>query len=283
MGTYLRNRSQISGVNAGTAAIIMPVEGTVDFQVMDGSYLCGPLTPFLLEANEDFHATLSEDTHLLIIQLSLIKRSGYRPAFRRQQAWLSELFTSFLYATPFFRDHKDAKSHLEDFSAQLYEIMGGNHSMSLSLKKPKRVGDERRLCNAIQLLNTELGTYIDIESIASRSGLSLRNLHYLMKQYTGQSPYQYLRGRRLIKAREAIIKDYPQKISIAQQALKIGFQHAERFSAYYYKHFDEYPNETLGALNHLEQMSKYVKSIADETGNISQYWLTSSTAPQETR
>jgi AraC-like DNA-binding protein len=281
LGGYLRNPSLISGANDGSATIVMPVEGTVDFQVMDDHCLCGPWTPFLLEADEDFHATLSEDTHLLIVQLRFPEGTDYqRTAFQRQQAALSDLFAAFLYQTPFFRDYEHAKSRLKDLSVQLYDIIDGGGSLPDDLQSQKKVRDERRLCNAVRLLNTELETDINLESIASRSGLSLRNFHYLMKQYIGQSPYQYLRGRRLIKVREAIIRNYPEKISIAQQALNLGFQHAGRFSAYYHKHFGEYPNETLSKLDHLKQMTDRVKSIGDETGHISQYWLTSATAPE---
>lgn len=280
LGSYLRNPSIISGANAGSATIIMPVEGRVDFQVMDDNCLCGPWTPFLLEADEDFHATLSEETHLLIVQLRLIEGTGSRrPAFRQQQPVLSDLLTSFLYETPFFRDYKHAKNRLEHLSAQLYAVLDGGCLPPPALKSQKRVRDERRLCNAIQLLNDEVETHINIQSIASRSGLSLRNFHYLMKRYTGLSPYNYLRGRRLIRVREAIIQDYPEKISIAQQALNFGFQHAGRFSAYYHQHFGEYPNETLSTLDYLKQMTDHVKSIDDDSGNISHYWLTSSATP----
>lgn len=279
LGSYLRNPSMISGANAGSATIVMPVEGRVDFKVVDDSCLCGPWMPFLLEADEDFHATLSEDTHLLIVQLDLLKGTGHRPAFRRHQAILSELFTAFLYQTPFFKDYKHAKNSLEHLSAQVYEVMDSDGSPPPELKIQKRVRDERRLCSAVQLLNEELEADIDLKSIASRSGLSLRNFHYLMKQYIGQSPYQYLRGRRLIRVRQAIIRDYPEKISIAQQALNLGFQHAGRFSAYYHRHFGEYPNKTLSKLDYLKQMTDHVKSIDDESGSISHYWLTSSTTP----
>lgn len=279
LGSYLHNPSLISGANAESATIVMPVEGTVDFQVGDGQCLCGPFTPFLLETGEEFHASLSEETHLLIIQLRLIKKTGYRAVFQRQKTLISELVSAFLYETPFFRDYKHATDRLEDFSAKLYEIIDGARPTPKQMAVPKKIRDERRLCSAIHLLNDELDTEISIESIASRSGLSLRNLHYLMKQYIGQSPYQYLRSRRLIKAREAIIRDYPAKVSIAQQALRIGFQHAGRFSAYYHRHFNEYPNQTLGTLDQLKQMADSVKSLKDDSGEVLQYWLTSAMEP----
>ncbi|MDK8463043.1 AraC family transcriptional regulator [Marinobacter sp. SS13-12] len=275
LGCYLRNPSMISGVNAGFATIVMPVEGQVDFKVLGNHYLCGPWMPFLLEPDEDFHATLSEETHILIIQLPCLTVSGERPSFRRRRGPLVELIAAFLFETPFFCDYKHAQSRLEQFSAELYEFTESDRALPTELDHRKQVRSDRRLCSAIQLMNDELDTDIDIESIASRSGLSLRNLHYLMRQYIGQSPYQYLRGRRLIKARESIIRNYPENISIAQHALNSGFQHTGRFSGYYEKHFGEYPSQTLSTLDHLKQLSGKVRASRDGDGNTRQQWLTS--------
>lgn len=94
---------------------------------------------------------------------------------------------------------------------------------------------------------------ISIELIARRSGLSLRNFHYLMKEYTGQSPYQYIRGRRLIRVREALIRDWTASLGIADHAREWGFQHAGRFANYYHRHFGEYPHQTLRKQEQLRQ------------------------------
>ncbi|NMT62307.1 helix-turn-helix transcriptional regulator [Marinobacter orientalis] len=276
LGGYLRNASLISGANAGSAAIVMPVEGRVDFKVVDDHCLCGPWMPFLLEPDEDFHATLSEDTHLLIVQLPCLTRSGYRAAIRHHQALFADLFSDFLYETPFFRDYRHALSRVEHLSRLLYRLIEADYLPPREPTERKHVRDDRRLCNAIQLMHGELDTDINIESIASRSGLSLRNLHYLMKQYIGQSPYQYLRGRRLIKARESIIRGYPENTSIAQHGMNWGFQHAGRFSSYYEKHFGEYPSQTLSELDHLKELTDKVISVRDESENTRQQWLTSS-------
>lgn len=275
LGGYLRNASIMSGVNAGSAVIIMPVEGRVDIELTDDHSLCGPWTPFILEPNEEFHATLSEDAHLLIIQLPRLKGSGYRPAFLCHQPMLTELLTAFLYETPFYRDYEHAERRVEYFATHLYSFTGPDYSPSSEFDIPKKIRDDRRLCTAIQVLNNEINTDIDIKDVARRSGLSLRSLHYLMRQFIGQSPYQYLRSRRLVKAREAIIRGYPKNTSVAQHAADWGFQHAGRFSAYYKHHFGEYPTQTLSELEYLKQMTDSVKSVKDDSGNISHYWLTS--------
>lgn len=275
-GFYTRHASMISGANAGCVAIVMPVEGTVDFKVTDEHRLCGPWTPFILEPHEEFHATLSDETHLLIVQLSCLDDARYRHALQNQQDRLAERLTAFLYETPFFHDYEHAQSRAERLSRKLYDCFEGGSSSCSDLLIMKKVSDDGRLCKAIQLLNQELDSDIDIKAVASHSGLSLRNFHYLMKQYTGQSPYQYIRGRRLIKAREAIIQGYPDRISIAQQAFNWGFQHAGRFSSYYRQHFGEYPKQTLSELDHLKQLTQSVRSAGGDPGEVREYWLTSS-------
>lgn len=281
-GFYTRHASMISGANAGSVAIVMPVEGTVDFKVTDEHRLCSPWTPFILEPHEEFHATLSDETHLLIVQPCHLGEAGYRYTLQNQQDRLAQRLTTFLYETPFFQDYEHAQNRVERFSRKLYDCFKAGNSPCPELPNRKTVSDDSRLCKAIQLLNHGLDSDIDIKAIASRSGLSLRNFHYLMKQYTGQSPYQYIRGRRLIKAREAIIQDYPDSTSIAQQAFNWGFQHAGRFSSYYRQHFGEYPKETLGELDHLKQLTQSVRSTGGDPGEVRKYWLTSSAARAQT-
>ncbi|KPQ03032.1 MAG: Transcriptional regulator containing an amidase domain and an AraC-type DNA-binding HTH domain [Marinobacter sp. HL-58] len=280
-GFYMRHSSMISGANAGSAAIVMPVEGTVDFKVTDEHRLCGPWAPFVLDPHEEFHATLSDETHLFIVQLPCLREGRYRHAFLSHQSRLVEGLTNFLYETPFFRDYKHAQRRVERFSRRLYDCLETGSLPCSGPPERKNVNDDGRLCKAIQLLNHALDKDIDIKAVASRSGLSLRNFHYLMKQYTGQSPYQYVRGRRLIKAREAIIQDYPDRISVSQQAFNWRFQHAGRFSSYYRQHFGEYPTQTLRELDHLKQLTHHVRSAGDNFREIRQYWLTSSASPMQ--
>lgn len=283
-GSYLKPASEVTGANAGTTAIVMPVSGTATFEEMDGRFICGPWTPFVLEPHEDFHAVLSEETHLLIIQMAHLRQNRYRHLCRRDKTVLRDILSSFLYETPFFRSHEHALTRLDQLAIRLYGLVDGQQrAPAPKTEGRRRIGDDRRLCKAIELINEELNSDIRIESVASDSGLSLRNLHYLMKQHIGQSPYQYIRGRRLIRAREAIIHDYPNNIRIAEQAGEWGFQHAGRFSGYYLKHFGEYPNETLRELDRLKQYTSQVMAIKNETTAPTHYWISSSVKPDGPR
>ncbi|WP_167812595.1 AraC family transcriptional regulator [Marinobacter daqiaonensis] len=280
-GTYTRRAGTLTGTNAGATAIVMPVAGEMVFEVREGQFSCGPWTPFVLDPTENFHLTLSEEAHLFIVQLPGLSGPHHRDQLRFHQDQLAELLTNFLGETPFFRDHKHAQGCLDRFSGHLHGFIKTGYSPLAQSRNRKDIRNDRRLCNAIRLLNEELDTEISIESVASRSGLSLRNFHYLMKHYIRQSPYQYIRGRRLIKAREAIIRDYPENISIAQQASNWGFQHAGRFSRYYQQHFGEYPNETLAELDRLGRFARQVRSTAGGNTAAGEYWLTSKGTPTE--
>lgn len=273
VGVYLNKGSIIAGVNGEAAAIIMPIAGRIDFETGSSRYICDPWKPFVLDPHEDFRATLSGETHVFAIQLNTLNGSGYRYSFERSQAQLLDILHLFLGATPFFRNYQHAQKQLENLNRLLHELIEPG---CLSSVKPRnKISDDRRLCKAIALMNEELLHQIDIESIAKQSGLSIRNLHYLMHDYIGQSPYQYVRGRRLIKAREAIIQSYPEKTTIAQQAMKWGFLHTGRFSNYYYAAFGEYPKDTLSVLARLEKNRHNVKVLRDPVDSAESRWLVS--------
>ncbi len=73
-GIYLRSASSIVGSNAGSATIIMPVQGSVDFEVEGRHFCCPPGVPFVLRPNAEFRARLSSEVHLFIVQIA--KQSG---------------------------------------------------------------------------------------------------------------------------------------------------------------------------------------------------------------
>jgi AraC-like DNA-binding protein len=277
VGIYLNKSSIISGVNMSSTAIIMPIAGRIDFETGSSRYVCDPWKPFVLDPHEDFRATLSGETHIFAIQLNALTGRGYRYFFEQCQAQLLDALYLFLGGTPFFKNYQHAQKQLENLNRVLLELIGPGRLPSAEPRK--KISDDRRICKAIALINEELLLEIDIESIAKRSGLSLRNLHYLMHDHIGQSPYQYVRGRRLIKARQAIIQGYSEKTTIAQQAMKWGFLHTGRFSKYYYAAFGEYPKDTLSVLARLEKNRRNVKVLRDQADNAESRWLVCNTGP----
>lgn len=101
-----------------------------------------------------------------------------------------------------------------------------------------------------------------------------------MKKYSGMTPYNYCLSRRLVKVRESLICRYREEPGVGNHALKWGFNHAGRFSSYYYDHFGEYPSDTVQCLEVLKRNSAQVVSV-DTGGAMGQktLWYTSAVSP----
>ncbi|PHQ24621.1 hypothetical protein CLH62_17175 [Marinobacter guineae] len=278
-GVYLKSASSICGSNASTSAIIFPLHGTVDFDINGKHFVSAPGVPFILDPDVEFCARLSPELHLLIVQLSqptFLK--GIRPP-QHGDSELVKLLESYLVETAFFRDHQHANQRTCLLGNALNNYFSEGRLETRELKNKVLIGTDRRLCQAFELINDNLKTTVDLEAIAKGSGLSLRNLYYLMRKYTGMTPYGYCQSRRLIKARESLICHHSENPVIADHALRQGFNHAGRFSSYYYDHFGEYPSETLQNLTALKQNAEKVLSVDAGAMKRKKYWYTSSASP----
>lgn len=266
---------KLFGANAPSIAIIMPVHGTVEFQVAGQTFLSAPGVPFVLAPEVEFSASLSPDTHLFIVQLSQAFCAGPEPAFDNGDPYLVKILKSYLTETLFFKSHRHAMTRTRGLESALILYRGGGVSALPSDAVNELVIEDRRLGRALRLINERLEEGVQLESIARDSGLSLRNLYYLMKKFTGFAPSSYCRSRRLIKARESLIRHYAEVPQVASHALKWGFNHVGRFSSYYHDHFGEYPSDTIKGLESLSKHSEHVWSV--EPGRSLQHraWYTS--------
>lgn len=275
-GFFLSSASTIFGANAGTNAIIMPLQGTVEFEVRGQHFVSAPGAPFILEAGAEFFARLSPKVHLFIAQPDQLASKDVNRYPENGDPELATLLESYLVETPFFRDHQHAVERTISFGRALNRYIAGDKEVARARKPVVLVGEERRLCRAFELINDYLKTGVDLEKIAMDSGMSLRNFYYLLKKFTGMTPYSYCQSRRLVKARESLVCRHHEDPVIANHAHKWGFNHAGRFSSYYYKHFGEYPSETLDGIEVLKERADKVWSVDAGSPERVKYWYTSS-------
>lgn len=272
-GIYLNSPVKIFGTNAAALAIIVPLRGSVEFKVDGRHFLCAAGVPYVLESGVEFCASVSEAADIFIVQLkpSDLTESNARP--KSGDPKLAAILENYLAEMPFFRNHDHAMARTRNFEQALTVYSKASASYVVESSGRATVSDERRITQALNLINERLEQGVDLESVARDSGLSLRNFYYLMNKFTGMAPYTYCRSRRLIKARESLINSYNDEPGIAKHARKWGFKHQGRFSAYYLKHFNEHPSQTLGRLRYLTKKSQ--KVIASE--NRLKAWYTSTT------
>jgi LacI family transcriptional regulator len=98
-----------------------------------------------------------------------------------------------------------------------------------------------RLCDAIDYLNENLASPLGVQELASHVGVSRRWMEYAFREALGQSPYQYIRRRRLKLAQQLLEKDARAKIyEVARQT---GFSSAKQFSMAFSQEFGSSPRE----------------------------------------
>ncbi|AFP29256.1 AraC family transcriptional regulator [Marinobacter sp. BSs20148] len=274
-GVYLRSACSVVGCNDGRTAIIMPAHGSVDFEVEGLHFYSVPGVPCVLKPDAEFRARMSSGANLFIVQISHSAWKYANGLLESADFELAKILVRYLRETPFFWDHHYAMERTRLLEETLNRYLAGESPVVATVENKILIEDDRRLLTAIELINDRLATDIKLEKIARDSGMSLRNFYYLMKKRTGMTPYSYCQSRRLIKARESLISFHREDPVIANHALKWGFNHAGRFSSYYFDHFGEYPSDTIQGVKLLERHSEQV--VSTDTGAVGQktVWYTS--------
>jgi LacI family transcriptional regulator len=98
-----------------------------------------------------------------------------------------------------------------------------------------------RLCDAIDFLNNNIANPMGVQELASHVGVSRRWMEYAFREALGESPYQYIRRRRLKLAQRLLEKNARAKIyEVAQQT---GFSSAKQLSMAFSQEFGASPRE----------------------------------------
>ncbi|WP_223448798.1 MULTISPECIES: helix-turn-helix domain-containing protein [Pseudomonas] len=87
--------------------------------------------------------------------------------------------------------------------------------------------------------------HLNLLELSQVAGVSLRQLQHAFKTYTGMSPTQWLRLRRLNSAHRELLSRTPTQTTVAEVAMHWSFWHLGRFSSSYRALFNELPSDTL--------------------------------------
>ncbi|MFY0730639.1 helix-turn-helix domain-containing protein [Pseudomonas sp. NFX15] len=87
--------------------------------------------------------------------------------------------------------------------------------------------------------------HLNLLELSQVAGVSLRQLQHAFKTYTGMSPTQWLRLRRLNSAHRELLSRTPTQTTVAEVAMHWSFWHLGRFSSSYRALFQELPSDTL--------------------------------------
>lgn len=94
------------------------------------------------------------------------------------------------------------------------------------------------LNTALEKIRREYGKALDVESLASHSGVSASTLTRLFKRHLGKSPHQYLIGLRMRQAARMLEEH---SLSVKEIAERVGYGNALNFSTEFRKFFGKSP------------------------------------------
>jgi len=106
---------------------------------------------------------------------------------------------------------------------------------------------DARLCQAVEYLNQHIEDPIGVQELASHVGVSRRWMEYAFRDALGESPYQYIRHRRLKRAAH-LLEEEP-SVKIYQVARRTGFTSAKQLSMAFGQQFGQTPREYQRAKN----------------------------------
>jgi LacI family transcriptional regulator len=98
-----------------------------------------------------------------------------------------------------------------------------------------------RLCEAIDFLNKHIDDPIGVQELASHVGVSRRWMEYAFRDALGESPYQYIRHRRLKLAQHILEEESAAKIY--EIARRTGFTSAKQLSMAFCQEFGVSPRD----------------------------------------
>jgi AraC-like DNA-binding protein len=237
---YASQGMDIMGCRSADPVLLLPRAGTPEISLQNGPWK--PLASLLLAYPSDrFGLRLSGNSQVVILRPTAGKLGRLaREGGARDLDVCENLITCYLHRSSFFRDHAHARDMTNELFGQLAKV-AGNESR-LTCQCPEL---DRRLLRAIEKVRQEPDWDFDLQALASHSGVSERNLYYLMKREAGMTPYRFYQRNRLMRVRHRLVDCQCEVPHISWYAADEGFSHLGRFAALYREHFGELPSETV--------------------------------------
>jgi AraC-like DNA-binding protein len=130
----------------------------------------------------------------------------------------------------------------ETFLSSLLMAHPGTHAEELARAEPRPAPKYIRFAEAH--MRAHLKAPASLSDLARAVGVSARTLNQLFRDFRDTSPMAAWRGMRLEAVRADLLAA-PPGVRVVDVALRWGFSHLGRFSAYYRQRFGELPRRTL--------------------------------------
>ena len=118
------------------------------------------------------------------------------------------------------------------------------HNHSEELAGPSQVPVPGLVRRAERYMTENAGSAVTVPDVAAAMGVSVRSLQQGFRQWRNTTPHDFLRQTRLRLIHEELCRS-GDDADVTTVALRHGFTHLGRFSAYYQSAFGELPSMTL--------------------------------------
>jgi AraC-like DNA-binding protein len=134
-------------------------------------------------------------------------------------------------------------------------LLSHPHNYSDALRRLEMPIAPRDVRRAIDYMQAHLQQAVTVADLVAATGVAGRTLFMHFKNFKGISPMRYLRGARLRRVRQALLRS-DTDANVTEIAMSMGFTHMGRFSAVYRRYFGERPSETLRARKQADRRQK---------------------------
>lgn len=127
--------------------------------------------------------------------------------------------------------------------ALLFHLLDAQpHNQTQGLAMRSRPAEPSYVRRAAEYLDAQLALPVTMSDLVRLTGVGARSLQVGFRKHRGCTPMEFLRQRRLVRARELLLAT--SSMTVTQIALASGFEHLGRFSAQYRAQFGESPSQT---------------------------------------
>ncbi|MBQ0816175.1 MAG: helix-turn-helix transcriptional regulator, partial [Marinobacter sp.] len=197
--------------------------------------------PTWVRPNDAFDLRLAENSQLVIMKPAHEPFAVSPSPGVHQLPAMAPLIKRYLENIRFYVDDTHAKALTRELLGQLARLEAGGQIPVIRNAAPP----DRRLLRAIDKIEENPSWKFNLQELASYSGVSERNLYYLLKEGIGMTPYRFYQRQRLIRVRQRLVDYQAGEPHISRYAADEGFSHLGRFAALYREHFGELPSKTI--------------------------------------
>lgn len=220
---------QISRINYDSYLMLLMMSGRLNCESQGQSATVHPGNVLLLDCTQPHRYWAAEDSEFMFIHINgALIEPLYRGIHSGSGLVLSGFKTdAFQQTVTGILDTLEAGHTLREtrLSAQLYALL-----MILLESAQASMVDENEMIameNVQQFIQRHLHEKLSVEALAERTGYSSSHFNRLFRRVTKQSPYQFIIGARIDRARHLLATSV---LSIQEIAEQCGFPNVSNFS-----------------------------------------------------